>query len=515
MDAFRKRKREENPAVPECSNVKMAASSVSLSAESYDVIAIHQWLDGCGASGTTAAADGGGDTAAKRQMILPLVDLRSYDEFNVRHFDLVAMHNKTISSTKNGNQGLADVPIVNLPLSTLISGERSCELPPRHVEFAILIPKQYAQHFLNRDEDCSIHQLFFASQSKSTMQSRKPWLVRQVLIDDDSLWMNANEIGLVQCSKGGSNKDRGSMFPFLSLPRLWKPDPLIASDILPLLKAWLTQKDTDSTNSSDNRNASQSNPNNTITELPNRTSDGFVLDMGSGAGRDVCYLAEELKQSQHASLQQDDHYRQHMRSLHFIGIDNHKGSAKRCLPLWKVRGVDDITHSALLNLNTLHQVRDHLMNVSKLLTNPEGIKPAQQSTILCMYAIRFLNRRLLSYIASSITAGDESSLTTNDPPPAAHRPIKKSVHTPPSPLVLPVGTIFAISHFCKPNEGANWDFDHPKESSVLERRELKNMFTGDNTNGDNKHRWQILKDEIISDGDHGRTLIQFVVKKVA
>ena len=42
---------------------------------------------------------------------------------------------------------------------------------------------------------------------------------------------------------------------------------------------------------------------------------------------------------------------------------------------------------------------------------------------------------------------------------------------------------------------------------MLERNELKTMF-------ENTKRWQILHDELAEDGDHGRTLIQFVAKKL-
>jgi hypothetical protein len=73
-------------------------------------------------------------------------------------------------------------------------------------------------------------------------------------------------------------------------------------------------------------------------------------------------------------------------------------------------------------------------------------------------------------------------------------------------MLLP-GTLFALSHFCKPYSGAPWDFDHPKEKSVLERDELKTLF-------ENTKRWQILHNELANDGDHGRTLIRFVAKRL-
>mmetsp|Transcript_12402 Transcript_12402/g.22441 ORF Transcript_12402/g.22441 Transcript_12402/m.22441 type:complete len:105 (+) Transcript_12402:249-563(+) len=104
------------------------------------------------------------------------------------------------------------------------------------------------------------------------------------------------------------------------------------------------------------------------------------------------------------------------------------------------------------------------------------------------------------------------------------------MHSPPPPLVLPLGTLIAISHFCKPKEGASWNFDHPRESSVLDRWELKSLFGDDDDDDDDalfengkdgekkvvqKKKWKIVKDDIVPDGDHGRTLIQFIAKKVA
>lgn len=256
--------------------------------------------------------------------------------------------------------------------------------------------------------------------------------------------------------------NRNNITSIQCLPRLWKPDP-ITTNILSILKEW------------------------TIKEDINRI--GLVLDLGSGAGRDVCYLAEELKEYQSTQQQQQS-------SIHVVGIDNHKGSAKRCIPLWKNRKVDDITHSVLLDLNKLHQVRSTLMDASKLLSHPIQ----QQSEIICLYAIRFLNRKLLSYIANSTIHIETNSIESKSKS-------KSAIHSPPQPLILSIGTIFAMSHFCKPEDGATWEFDHPKESSVLERSELKNLF-------ENKG-WQVLKDDIILDGDHGRTLVQFIAKKVA
>ena len=64
---------------------------------------------------------------------------------------------------------------------------------------------------------------------------------------------------------------------------------------------------------------------------------------------------------------------------------------------------------------------------------------------------------------------------------------------------VPIGTIMAISHFCKPTKTAEWNFDHPKVSNVLDRDELNTLF---GNKSDEEKRWTILKDETRNDGDH-------------
>lgn len=45
-----------------------------------------------------------------------------------------------------------------------------------------------------------------------------------------------------------------------------------------------------------------------------------------------------------------------------------------------------------------------------------------------------------------------------------------------------------------------------QEKHVLQRHELRDMFRGS---------WDVLRDEIVTDNDHGRTLVQFVARKRA
>ena len=452
----------------------------------YEIVDIHQWSRGWR----------GGKN-------LPLVDLRSYEDYNERHLSppsaaVAHPHADGGAADDDADENMRRVPIVNLPISSLVSGERSCELPPRCVEFAVLIPRRFARSF-DGAEGCAIRRLFFASRSESTMQSRKPWLVRQVLIDDDDLWNWASDTGWIRCGSGGGSID-GT--PFRRLPRLWKPDPLISSEIIPLLKEWTMER------IDPNPDERIANGSIKSDEISSKKSLGLVWDLGCGAGRDICYLAEELKEFQHLPL--DRQRTQSTRSVYFFGIDNHKGSERRCRQLWKNRGVDDIADSIALDLNKLHLVREHLIDPTKLRMQLDPIPD-----IICIFAIRFLNRKLLSYIANSRI--HNAPLATNATATLT-RISKNKLHSLPPPLMLPFGTVIAISHFCKPEEGASWNFDHPKPSNVLERFELKRLFDGNARENDNnckEQRWHILKDDLIVDGDHGRTLIQFIARKVA
>ncbi len=515
----------------------------------YHIVNIHTWLRGFDDEDdyNLHETDNEIKHGSRRRSLLPIVDLRSIEDYNERHLEpnvisCVSAQNSTTPSDddddflanpastvchnevddENSNRG--GIITVNLPLASLLSGERSCELPPRNLAFAILIPRGYAQTFMDEshagcgggggdgEKHCIIHQLFFATHSAATRQSRKPWKVRQVLLDTDTLWKEAEDIeGLVVARCGSATNRKGgggdrSRSPFRCLPRLWRPDPLISSYVLPFLMNWTMHYSNNHVTVFDSRiNDGKAEDHDKCNTCRAKTL-GLVWDLGCGSGRDICYLAEESKEFRERCTDTST------RELHFIGVDNHRGSAARCTPLWKNRGVDEISESICLDLNKLHLVREYLMDPTKVLHLPLH-DAACHADIVCIYSIRYLNRKLLSYIANTRTV--EESVVMPDSQSST-----SGTHSPPSShLVLPLGTLIAISHFCKPHEGASWKFDHPKESSVLDRWELRNLFTGSsNTDCERKfdsQRWEILIDDVIVDGDHGRTLTQFVAKKIA
>jgi hypothetical protein len=114
------------------------------------------------------------------------------------------------------------------------------------------------------------------------MQSRKPWLVRQVLIDSDDLWNGASNTGWIRCGIGGGGIDG---IPFRRLPRLWKSDPLLSSDILPLLKEWIMER------IDPNSNERIENAGIKSDEITSKTSLGLVWDLGCGADENQYLLS--------------------------------------------------------------------------------------------------------------------------------------------------------------------------------------------------------------------------------
>ena len=501
------------------------------------VVSIIEWFRGIiknnnnGDTNTTGGKDSIGSSRKKR---LPLIDLRSYDAYAKCYLSFKNTTSTTASCTNQRNNSNLNDPntttIVHLPFESLVSGERSCELPPRNIPFAILIPSTTAScscynnhtnnnqskhhHNDNTKESTTIQNntspildFFFATTSKATSQSRKPWLVQQIIYENDIMWKDARDLDIYVINNDSchnknhddDNDDDDGKSNYQPLPRLWKPDPMVQCTLLPLLKQKLDD---------DIIAFSQ----------PYSPSSFIICDLGSGAGRDVCYLAEELQfylhqqhQQQHKTLMQSSFITQ----LCIIGIDNHKGSEKRCIPFWKNRNVNHITKSLYLDLNKLKVFHQQIQLLNGGHHNDHD---NDHNGVVCLYAIRFLNRKVIKAIANCKIYKKEKDNEYIDQ--YHHHQQQQQLQQHPKEeqcIVLKSGTLFAMSHFCKPYQGASWDFDHPKENSVLERNELYTLFTQQQNylkegNEEVSKKWEILHDEICLDGDHGRTLIHFVVK---
>jgi SAM-dependent methyltransferase len=177
-------------------------------------------------------------------------------------------------------------------------------------------------------------------------------------------------------------------------PRFWQPDPMVEKLLLPLLIEAHSNKNQD------------------------RSTSLQVLDLASGSGRDVAFLAEQLVAAG-------------ISNCRIIGIDHRYNEKETNIvkEFWKRRGVDHETDNVKLDLSLL----DNL---------PQSV---QLSNVNAMFCVRFWKPELVRAIATS-------------------------------PL-LPPGALFGLSHFCKPYSGATWNFVHPSEKSVIERHELSQLFT--------------------------------------
>lgn len=141
--------------------------------------------------------------------------------------------------------------VVHIPINEV--SNRSFELPPRNVTFAIM---------MNNSCDCNT--------AASLLIGRKPWKIEYAIILDET-----------EATRESSN-DTETVVKW-PLPRLWEPDSMVKNILLPLLQ-----------------------------ERCDRVSE--IWDLGAGAGRDVCFLAESLPQS--AVVAFDHRYRQETDPIH-------------------------------------------------------------------------------------------------------------------------------------------------------------------------------------------------------
>jgi hypothetical protein len=323
-------------------------------------------------------------------------------------------------------QSLQNRTIVSIPLDCL--REQSFELPPRNIAFVICVDNELAKE----------QALDFLI--PSTKKQQQPWNVLGVIQND--LYEEENETD-------SSPDDESASSHRFPLARLWQPDPMIASVLLPLLQKRLTQA------------------------LPKTRME--IWDVGAGAGRDVCFLAEELQ----AAVPDEAHC-----SFRVIGMDQRyrtDAAIKVCQAFAERRQVSKQT-----GWRNCHLGQDHVI---ESLTDEIAIslrQPQPSTRTHCVYAVRYWNKPLVQALKSALDdiANAEPELQGDDS----------------SPLFL-----FAVSHFAKPTENANWEFEHPKEHHVLRRNELRELF--------DHPAWTILHDEIVMDTDHGRTLLQFVVER--
>ena len=327
--------------------------------------------------------------------------------------------------------------VVSIPLAEL--RERSFELPPRNVEFSVLVENESSREMA----------LEFLVPSPLKKQQQKPWNVSLVVFmksnEGQTTTTNPNLELREQLTDESSVPDPPAKF--LPLHRLWQPDPMVELMLLPILLSKLN-------------NAS-------LVANTKQPTCYEIWDLGAGSGRDVCFLAEQLKA----------HVVDPSIRFRVVAIDQRYRSREATDTLerfWSRRNVAQETECRRMDLD----------NVSNLL-DAMAERERAGCIVLCLFAVRFCNKALIRQILHKSNNNDKS----ND-----------------NGAVLPP-LLFATSHFCRPHVGALWNFEHPKPHHVLERHELRDMFQTTNDT------WNILNDEIASDTDHGRTLIQFVAER--
>lgn len=272
-----------------------------------------------------------------------------------------------------------------------------------------------------------------SSRSGNIKNKKSGWNIDFLILESSDLWKESNSLGI----STSSNKSE-ILFPFT---RLWQPSKLVEDELFSIIS---------------NIIKSNIDLENKETNLPKKLQ---VWDLGCGAGRDLCFLAEETK-----SLYYQDDTTKNL--IEFIGMDRHKASKDRSTLLCKNRMVEDITSWKQFDLKKVHLFHDEIMN-------------NRDVTTFIIFAVRYLNMKLLTYISSE-------------------------------ECQLPPDTIYAMSHFCQIDDEHPWEFDHPKKENVLQRNQLKHLFG-------QTERWKIIKDEIViegADGDHGRPMIYFIAQRL-
>ena len=363
---------------------------------------------------------------------LLLMDLRSSESYEKRRLRSVK---------KTGGDTSQNLVAATLPIDVL--RERSFELPSRHVEFSILV------HPSNLDQ---AEEFLLGPRERKDGHKRtrpfKPWNISDVLLDEEILWTEAENLGILAGNNDESKQykkqkvdDKSTPIPLspssfddFPQPRLWQPDPMVENTLLPLLK-----------------------------ELDDTIDGQQVWDLGSGAGRDLIFLAEELFASRSPLTSM----------LQLIGIDHryNEKETRITTEFCNRRGVSSVTRLLKLDCSKWDLIKKEIQ------TQHEGTENELSNHVAVIYAVRFWKPALFEEIANCVDVN-----------------------------IIKPGTIVAMSNFCKPNEGASWDFQNPNPSVVLERSHLNAIFSKHGT-------WDILHDEIVNEPDYGRPMIHFVAKR--
>jgi hypothetical protein len=463
----------------------------------------------------------------RRRRTKLVLDIRNQDDFDERHWVSTSCLPPPTASSSDDVAALRHecrLVVVHIPHSQLT--HRRFELPPRHVPFAILFNPQMAATkqnvsngvnvsmsfnatTLESDSTGAVTDLFFdhilgllSGETGITAESNKgefisnltlhesgqqqqharpnrlscPWNVTAVLRASDETWQQAHESG-VSLHRSDLTENEQRRVLFQPEPRLWSPDSMVEYILLPLLTDFFVPHCTGAVDK--------------VWENQ-RERPVEIWDLGAGVGRDVCFLAEELR-AHWSSWRDASHHGLQLPFL-VVGLDQRYRDVDKneAIDFWKRRGVESVTSCRCVDLNTVEMV-ERLMaaNLNVQQSNVPGSidTDRNQCVVQCFYAVRYWNQPLFAML---VQAGLDRRLRS--------------------------GTIVAIAQFGKSYAHAPWPFPHPKEKHVLERDELRALFSTALSTTPNVHGaaalpcWNIVHDQVVLDSDHGRTLIQFVAQ---
>jgi hypothetical protein len=263
-------------------------------------------------------------------------------------------------------------------------------------------------------------------------------IIAVIPADCEETWKEAAACGIMIHQDNNNNDDNIDQQPkivplFQPQPRLWQPDPLIEHVLLPLLKQELAGGASAAHHKLLDHNHTVNRPEHS--RGPTTTFE--IWDLGSGVGRDVAFLAEELlRHSSSATTTPlfrvvglDQRYRQKTTGDH------------ETLAFWKRRYCESVTECRCIDLNDIQSIETELLSGIQGAVNDDGTTTAETrrvAAVKCLYAVRYWNRALFELVAQ---LGRDR--------------------------ILEPGTIVAISQFGKPYIGALWEFAHPKVRSIL------------------------------------------------
>ena len=480
---------------------------------------VQEWNDINTATRTTTTASTSTTTTTIRK--LPLLDLQNHTAFHRRH-----IHDS-----------------FHMPLATV--KQRSYELPPRQHAFAVMVPSTAAaddniinnidysvdglvdkpgtnqekaalqfvrDFFLCLDDDDNDNPENTTKQEKKR-RAQKPWKVPLVILAGDvQNWKQAADLGLLVVSdiperqpqlQGGikdcnAHTNVSASIPFHPLPRLWQPDSMVQTVLLPLLAERLTRL---STGGGATQTRSTHHDHSDIT----KDDAGYeIWDLGAGSGRDVCFLAEELKavvtrtavatttmRPSFCVVGMDQRYRRawqtgpskqtsdqnkntkkrplspnHNNYHHYhhkeAEDDNNNGTKRpdasnkskileqqqhhpsegeeeECIQFWNRRRLKDVTRCASVQFGKPSEGNQHF-HCFQQQQQQQQQQQKGKIRVLCLYMVRFWNQSLLEFLANHSKNDAYDDDTT----------------------VVESGTLVAVSQFAKPFAGAPWPFEHPK-----------------------------------------------------